>query len=156
MSVAAVVLLVLALIAGLTTVVYFDNRESVAAFERHAVLGLLATGMLLAYFDLRGRALSPALAEARLQALQARIRPHFLYNSINAVLSLMAKISTGYWTLFDPTNGYTAIDARVASWLRFESLNERYFFETDMLFRLNTLRAVVIDVPAAIAWRTAR
>jgi dolichol-phosphate mannosyltransferase len=65
----------------------------------------------------------------------------------NAVLSLMAKVSTGYWTLFDPTNGYTAIDARVASWLRFESLSERYFFETDMLFRLNTLRAVVIDVP---------
>jgi glycosyltransferase involved in cell wall biosynthesis len=65
----------------------------------------------------------------------------------NAVLSLMAKVSTGYWNLFDPTNGYTAIDARVASWLRFESLSERYFFETDMLFRLNTLRAVVIDVP---------
>lgn len=65
----------------------------------------------------------------------------------NAVLSLMAKVSTGYWTLFDPTNGYTAIDARVASWLRFESVSERYFFETDMLFRLNTLRAVVIDVP---------
>lgn len=65
----------------------------------------------------------------------------------NAVLSLLAKISTGYWTLFDPTNGYTAIDARVASWLRFDSVSERYFFETDMLFRLNTLRAVVIDVP---------
>ena len=45
--------------------------------------------MLLGYFDLRGRALSPALTEARLQALQARIRPHFLFNSINAVLSLM-------------------------------------------------------------------
>jgi two-component system sensor histidine kinase AlgZ len=43
----------------------------------------------LFYFDLRGRALSPALAEARLQALQARIRPHFLFNSINAVLSLI-------------------------------------------------------------------
>ncbi len=65
----------------------------------------------------------------------------------NAVLSLMSKFSTGYWTLFDPTNGYTAIDARVASWLRFEALSERYFFETDMLFRLNTLRAVVTDIP---------
>ena len=65
----------------------------------------------------------------------------------NAVLSLMAKVSTGYWTLFDPTNGYTAIDARVVSWLRFESLSQRYFFETDMLFRLNTLRAVVTDIP---------
>ena len=49
----------------------------------------LTRWMVVAYFDLRGRALSPALAEARLQALQARIRPHFLFNSINAVLSLV-------------------------------------------------------------------
>lgn len=48
-----------------------------------------ATGFALYYFDLRSRALSPALTEARLQALQARIRPHFLFNSINAVLSLI-------------------------------------------------------------------
>jgi len=41
------------------------------------------------YFELRTRAFSPALVEARLQALQARIRPHFLFNSINAVLSLI-------------------------------------------------------------------
>ena len=46
-------------------------------------------GLLLQYFQLRNKALSPALAEARLQALQARIRPHFLFNSINAVLSLI-------------------------------------------------------------------
>jgi two-component system, LytTR family, sensor histidine kinase AlgZ len=48
-----------------------------------------ATALLLGYFFLRNRAFSPALAEARLQALQARIRPHFLFNSINAVLSLL-------------------------------------------------------------------
>ncbi len=48
-----------------------------------------ATGVILVYFDLRARALSPAIAEARIQALQARIRPHFLFNSINAVLSLI-------------------------------------------------------------------
>lgn len=65
----------------------------------------------------------------------------------NAVLSFMAKLSTGYWDLFDPTNGYTAIHADVARHLPFESISRRYFFETDMLFRLNTLRAVVIDVP---------
>ena len=53
------------------------------------VLTLFVTASLLAYFDLRARALSPAIAEARIQALQARIRPHFLYNSINAVLSLI-------------------------------------------------------------------
>ena len=45
--------------------------------------------MLLLYFGLRAKALSPAIAESRLQALQARIRPHFLFNSINAVLSLV-------------------------------------------------------------------
>lgn len=45
--------------------------------------------LLAAYFDLRARAFSPALSEARLQALQARIRPHFLFNSLNAVLSLV-------------------------------------------------------------------
>lgn len=65
----------------------------------------------------------------------------------NAVLSLMTKISSGYWDLFDPTNGYTAIHAGVAQHLPFEKISRRYFFETDMLFRLNTLRAVVVDVP---------
>lgn len=65
----------------------------------------------------------------------------------NAALSFMSKLSTGYWKLFDPTNGYTAIDARVAAHLPLERISQRYFFETDMLFRLNTLRAVVTDVP---------
>lgn len=65
----------------------------------------------------------------------------------NAVLSLMAKLSTGYWDLFDPTNGYTAIHADVARRLPLDKISRRYFFETDVLFRLNTLRAVVVDVP---------
>lgn len=56
---------------------------------RHLAFALVALGLLLAYFQLRQRALSPAIVEARLQALQARIRPHFLFNSINAVLSLV-------------------------------------------------------------------
>jgi glycosyltransferase involved in cell wall biosynthesis len=65
----------------------------------------------------------------------------------NAILSLMCKLSSGYWNLFDPTNGYTAIHADVARHLSFNKISRRYFFETDMLFRLNTLRAVVVDVP---------
>jgi len=65
----------------------------------------------------------------------------------NAVLSLITKLSTGYWHLFDPTNGYTAIHANVAKHLDFNKISPRYFFETDMLFRLNLLRAVVVDVP---------
>src|SRR5690606_26049650 len=49
----------------------------------------------------------------------------------NAVLSFMTKISSGYWDLFDPTNGYTAIHARVLAKLPLRKISQRYFFETD-------------------------
>jgi two-component system sensor histidine kinase AlgZ len=58
---------------------------------RAGAFALLTTAVLAGYFHLRNRAFSPALAEARLQALQARIRPHFLFNTLNAVLSLIRK-----------------------------------------------------------------
>jgi len=67
----------------------------------------------------------------------------------NAILSFMSKFSTGYWDVFDPTNGYTAIHARVAAHLPLDRISRRYFFESDMLFRLNTLRAMVVDIPMA-------
>jgi two-component system sensor histidine kinase AlgZ len=50
---------------------------------------IVVSAIVLYYFYLRERAFSPAIAEARLQALQARIRPHFLFNSLTAVLSLI-------------------------------------------------------------------
>jgi dolichol-phosphate mannosyltransferase len=65
----------------------------------------------------------------------------------NAALSFLTKLSTGYWDIFDPTNGYTAIHAGVANLLPFEKVSRRYFFETDLLFRLGTFRAVVVDIP---------
>jgi dolichol-phosphate mannosyltransferase len=65
----------------------------------------------------------------------------------NTGLSFLTKLSSGYWNLFDPTNGYTAINAAVAARLPFEKISCRYFFESDMLFRLNTMRAVVVDIP---------
>ena len=65
----------------------------------------------------------------------------------NLALSFMTKLSSGYWSLFDPNNGYVAIDARVAANLPFDKIAKRYFFESDMLFRLGTLRARVIDLP---------
>lgn len=65
----------------------------------------------------------------------------------NAFLSFLTKISSGYWNIFDPTNGYTAIHAKVARILPAEKISKRYFFETDMLFRLRTYGAVVVDVP---------
>jgi dolichol-phosphate mannosyltransferase len=71
----------------------------------------------------------------------------------NAVLSFVTKISTGYWNVFDPTNGFTAIHAAVARELPLDRLSPRFFFESDMLFRLNTLQAVVVDVPMSAVYR---
>ncbi|HTQ99991.1 MAG TPA: glycosyltransferase family 2 protein [Candidatus Acidoferrum sp.] len=65
----------------------------------------------------------------------------------NALLSLLTKLSTGYWNIFDPTNGYTAIHAKVLRELPLDKLSRRYFFESDLLFRLSILRAVVTDIP---------
>ncbi|WP_293482420.1 glycosyltransferase family 2 protein [Phenylobacterium sp.] len=65
----------------------------------------------------------------------------------NAMLSFAAKLSTGYWNLFDPTNGYTAIEANVARLVMEKRVSRRFFFETDLLYHLGTLRAVVRDVP---------
>jgi glycosyltransferase involved in cell wall biosynthesis len=71
----------------------------------------------------------------------------------NAVLSFMTKFSSGYWSIFDPTNGFTAIHARVVEVLPLEKISEGFFFESDLLFRLNTVRAVVVDVPMDARYR---
>lgn len=65
----------------------------------------------------------------------------------NIILSFMTKISTGYWHLFDPVNGFTALHSGVARELGLEKLNPRYFFESDMLFRLSIIRANIVEVP---------
>lgn len=65
------------------------NLFEAASPWRFLLLTWATTGLLLGYFELRSRAFSPAQAEARLAALNARIRPHFLFNSLNAVLSLI-------------------------------------------------------------------
>ncbi|MDH5675468.1 MAG: glycosyltransferase family 2 protein [Myxococcales bacterium] len=65
----------------------------------------------------------------------------------NAGLSLMAKFSSGYWNLFDPTNGFTALEARVAQALPLDRIHPGYFFESDILFRLGVLRARVVELP---------
>ena len=65
----------------------------------------------------------------------------------NAILSFMSKLSTGYWQMMDSTNGFTALNGSLIPYLAIDKISQRYFFETDLLFRLNILRAVVIDVP---------
>lgn len=64
----------------------FNNLIS---HTRTLFFSFIVSAITLYYFNLHQRAYSPAIDEARLQALQARIRPHFLFNCINAVLSLI-------------------------------------------------------------------
>jgi glycosyltransferase involved in cell wall biosynthesis len=64
----------------------------------------------------------------------------------NIVLSFMSKLSTGYYEIFDPNNGFTAIDADYLSQLPLDEIDNRYFFESDMLYHLNLLGAKVLDI----------
>ncbi len=88
------VVAVLILEAGIGVALFFGigallPGEDLLSLPAVLVFTLVSTGIVLTHLNLRGRALSPAITEARLQALQARIRPHFLFNSLTAVLSLM-------------------------------------------------------------------
>ena len=65
----------------------------------------------------------------------------------NMLLSFLSKLSSGYWDVFDPTNGFTAIHAKILRALPLEKISERFFFESDVLFRLGLMRAVVKDIP---------
>ena len=65
----------------------------------------------------------------------------------NSMLSLVNKVASGYWDIMDPTNGFTAIHRTALARLPLQKIDRGYFFESDMLFRLNTIRAVVRDVP---------
>lgn len=71
----------------------------------------------------------------------------------NAVLSLWSKFSSGYWRVNDPTNGFTAIHKTALAKLPLAKLSQRYFFESDMLFRLSVIGAVVFDVPMRAIYR---
>lgn len=65
----------------------------------------------------------------------------------NIGLSFLSKLSSGYWSVFDPTNGFTAIHKTALRNLPLGRLSKRYFFESDMLFHLGMIRAVIEDVP---------
>lgn len=86
-----VVVVVLSIVAGISYLLPAFAAPDERQFARRLVFSAAITLMLLGYLRLRAKAFSPALTEARLQALQARIRPHFLFNSLNAVLSLIRR-----------------------------------------------------------------
>lgn len=65
----------------------------------------------------------------------------------NSALSFINKIVNGYWAIMDPTNGFVAIHKTALLMLPLDKIDNRYFFESDLLFRLGTIRAVVEDFP---------
>jgi glycosyltransferase involved in cell wall biosynthesis len=71
----------------------------------------------------------------------------------NAGLSFLSKLSTGYWNLFDPTNGYIAIHAEIARLIPAKKVHARYFFESDVLFRLSILRARIVELPLETVYK---
>ncbi|MBU1235981.1 MAG: histidine kinase [Gammaproteobacteria bacterium] len=87
--------------AAVTAALLAPLDEGQTSLLRIGFWTVLAVGMLLAWFDLAARAYAPAVAEARLMALTARIRPHFLFNSLNAVLGVIRS---------DPRRAETALE----------------------------------------------
>ncbi len=71
----------------------------------------------------------------------------------NLGLSFLTKAATGYWGIFDPTNGYFAIRAEILAQLPLDKIDRRYFFETSMLAHLYLLGAMVMDVPIPARYR---
>lgn len=64
----------------------------------------------------------------------------------NSLLSFMVKACSGYWNIMDPTNGYTAISADALKKINLDKVANDFFFESDMLIRLNIQNAVIRDV----------
>ena len=125
--------------------------DTTPSLWRTLVLALLVSATLLAYFRLHTKAFSPALAEARLQALQARIRPHFLFNSLNAVLALIRRDpKRAERTLEDLADLYRTLMADARQFVRLAdevALLERYA-EIEQL-RLSDRLRVTWEVEAA-------
>ncbi len=89
----------------------------------------------------------------RFGRLEAITRMPFHRRMGNLFWSFLAKLGSGYWNVFDPNNGYLALDADVYQRLDKKMLHPRYFFETSLLVELNILRAVAreVSMPAIYA-----
>lgn len=92
----------------------------------------------------------------RLQSAFSLVEMPMIRRFGNAVLSFLTKISSGYWNVIDPNNGYIAIRREVLEILPMEILHPRYFFESSMLIALRLVRAVVLDIPMDARYRGER
>jgi glycosyltransferase involved in cell wall biosynthesis len=83
----------------------------------------------------------------RFRDFQALQQMPFVRRVGNLGLSFLTKAATGYWNIFDPTNGFFAVRAEILAELPLDKLDRRYFFETSMLANLYLTGALVMDVP---------
>jgi dolichol-phosphate mannosyltransferase len=65
----------------------------------------------------------------------------------NLGLSFLIKAASGYWNVFDPTNGFIAIHKEVLNAINFNKIHKRYFFESSLLIELYYANAVIVEVP---------
>lgn len=71
----------------------------------------------------------------------------------NIALSFISKASSGYWDLLDPNNGFTAIHVSTLKRLNLDKIDNRYFFESDMLFNLCLADTIVRDIPMKAVYK---
>jgi two-component system sensor histidine kinase AlgZ len=137
---------VVAIALAVSGAVHLALGEPAGGLARTLTLAGIAALLLLAYLRLLTRAYSPALAEARLQALQSRIRPHFLFNSLNAVLSLVRR---------DPRRAERALED-LADLFRMLMQDNRRFVpladEIALLERYASLEQLRLGERLAVTW----
>ncbi|MBC7878910.1 MAG: glycosyltransferase family 2 protein [Anaerolineales bacterium] len=89
----------------------------------------------------------------RFRDFQSLQQMPFIRRIGNLSLSFLTKAATGYWNIFDPTNGFFAVRTEILAKLPFNQLDRRYFFETSMLSNLYLLDAFILDVPIPARYR---
>ena len=131
--------LVVALTLACTTVADYFNLGGVLPREgevnlylRHALISLIMSGLMLRYFYLQSqwRKQQQAELKARIESLQARIRPHFLFNSLNSIASLVVvdpvKAEQAVLDLSDLFRASLAKPGTLVSWAEELELGKRY------------------------------
>ena len=109
-----------------------DGRAEISLYLRHGLMALIISGLLLRYFYLQSqwRRQEQAELQARLEALQARIQPHFLFNSLNSIASLVVidpyKAEQAVLDLSDLFRASLAKPGTLVTWAEEVELGQRY------------------------------
>jgi hypothetical protein len=82
----------------------------------------------------------------RFRDLKALKKMPFVRRFGNLILSFLIKISTGYWNVFDPTNGYFALKTTILKQIDFDKISNRYFFETSLIAELYYFNVRIKDI----------